>query len=167
MDHVATKDDLEALFSDRSSFGLSEDATRLPDGEDLDNATAICRYVRRALGDRAALYGFLFDDNPTARVSDTLAGGHDFAVVDHRYVVDGWVPFTPSLGIRQAVFDLTDAADRAIINRLYGDMSTWERMISFEDRIDQETSLDREWVMRGTMFTAPAPDLEAPVTPAF
>lgn len=166
MDHVATtKNDLETLFGNRSSYGVSESATTLPDGEDFDNATAICRYVRRALGDRAALYGFLFDDNPTARVSDTLAGGHDFAVVDHRYIVDGSVPFTPSLGIRRAVFDLADAADRTIIDRLYGDMCTWERMITFEDRIDQESILDREWVMRGTTFTAP--ELEPTVSPAF
>jgi hypothetical protein len=62
--------------------------------------------------------------NPSAQVNDP-AFGHDFAIVDARYIVDQWAKNTWRSST-WAVYDLQDAADIAEIRRLYGDPTTWE-----------------------------------------
>lgn len=172
MDANLTKADLEKAFASKEAYGIgpcrggSHDI--FPDGENLDNATAYARYVRRALGARAAIYGFWEEDNPTARIS-SLTGGHDFAIVDDRYIVDAYVPLHRQLTDGQAVFDLSDASDRKLIDHLYGDVATWERIEVLESRIDAEWGGYRDQVMARTSFAAllPVPEPEIELAPAF
>ena len=49
--------------------------------------------------------------------------GHDWTVVDGRWLVDLWIK--PYLGLERAVFDLQHEGDRDQVEHLYGDRSGW------------------------------------------
>lgn len=82
---------------------------------------------------RVKIKGFFGEENPSSEIGQD-AGGHDFAVADGRYIVDGWLGegFATPMGNNdlpaRAVFDLEDPADKAEIDRLYGDQSKWKEM---------------------------------------
>lgn len=59
--------------------------------------------------------------------------GHDFAIVDGRYLVDGWAKVFESRP--RAVLDLLDPADQEEIHTYYGDPALWR---SFDLKYDDE-----------------------------
>ncbi len=81
----------------------------------------------------------MVEDNPTAEGINHMAEGHDFAVVDGRFIVDPWLVDVecPScvrafdglvignikLSEYKGVFDLIE--DSEFISYMYGDKSTW------------------------------------------
>jgi len=71
--------------------------------------------------------GFVFDcrDNPVSNTIITNSVGHDFALINRRYVVDHWLraAFTEKV----MVLDLHNPADHALLRERYGDASKWER----------------------------------------
>lgn len=79
---------------------------------------------------RTMLFGFHGDDNPTSRIGREY-GGHDFAVIDDRYVVDPWLDDTANES-KQVVFDLEAPDDQPIIQELYGDRRCWKRNFDLE-----------------------------------
>lgn len=94
--------------------------------------------IRDKLGEgRVRVRGFFEGDNPGTIFGgrdpqfDTVADGHDFAVVDDRYIVDPWVTEFVS-GIDRGVFDLMDPADRDMISRIYGDPEKWSGLAGLE-----------------------------------
>jgi hypothetical protein len=61
------------------------------------------------------VYGFLSEENPTSAIA-RAAGGHDFAVIDDRFIVDPWLgefscPLAELEDCDQQVFDLHCAQD--------------------------------------------------------
>jgi hypothetical protein len=103
-------------------------------------------------GSRAKLYGFDSDEVPESEIVD-FYGGHDFAVVDDRFIVDGWSVNVHGFS-RTAVFDLLDPADAPVIRRLFGDPSRWldrYRSVELEQGIDEESIERREKVMKGVV----------------
>lgn len=99
--------------------------------------TGFADAIRRKLPHRVRVLGFMCRDNPKAVGIARLADGHDFAVVDGRYVVDPWLTEVESgritvhtgevvdLGGR-GVFDLMDDDDADLVAALYGDPATWK-----------------------------------------
>lgn len=81
--------------------------------------------VERLGGDRVTLVGYDALDNPDSAVSG-VADGHDFAIVDGRYIVDGWVKFVECGLNASGVYDIEDDNDLPEIKRLYGDATTWQ-----------------------------------------
>lgn len=77
------------------------------------------------------VYGYWADDNPTAELGRT-EGGHDFLVVDERWILDAWA--SAYYGERP-IHDLHDPNDQPEITRLYGDRAKW---------VDIETR-EKEW----------------------
>ena len=113
-------------------------------------------YVRRELGDRAKLYGF---DVETKRYEggaeegdyEVLArgfDGHDFAVVDDRYIVDGWLTNIEGLHDKP-VIDMQDPANAKVIKSIYGNPKLWDRNEHLEKIIDAETPEARARAFRG------------------
>lgn len=145
-----TKAALAAHFDDPlhvpDRFSRTEQCHVFPDGW----ASAICtnwmRYVARILRrDRVEFRGFLDNGSEIARDY----GGHDFAIVDGRHIVDGWLVHVAGLH-PTAVLDLEDPADADAIDRLYGARSTWivhEGTIGSD--LDAETPRQRARAMRG------------------
>jgi hypothetical protein len=80
--------------------------------------------VAEALPGRGRVRGFWVDDNPEATDVASVCDGHDFAVVDDRYVVDGWAVHVEGI-TKQVVWDLKDSMEQAKILRLYGRPEKW------------------------------------------
>ncbi len=70
--------------------------------------------------------GFFTEDNPVGSREIMEAGGHDFALIANRFVVDPWIVFFVQEDSR-ILLDLRDPEDRQEIARRYGHASEWER----------------------------------------
>jgi hypothetical protein len=70
--------------------------------------TSCARFIRR-LERNTAVWGFSGDANPESEIAQTFFG-HDFALVDSRYIVDPWVAERAGMSER-AAFDLEDPRD--------------------------------------------------------
>lgn len=105
---------------DRDFEGLSY----LPDGTEFARCTNSADYVVRTMGE-GVRYGFMVEDNPTVTDKEIQSvGGHDFAVLRNRFIVDLWIShFVGSE--KQFVFDLWDKKDSQKIQELYGDPKCW------------------------------------------
>lgn len=127
---------------------LDEECTVFPDGRAVAYCTNWARYVRRIEGPmRCELYGFFSDAVPESSIARSC-GGHDFAIVDGRYLVDGWLK-SVECASPVAVFDLEDRANTDTVARLYGPREKWPRNFALEDAVDRETSDERRNAMRG------------------
>ena len=86
----------------------------------------ICAHCAQHAVDRfgGEIRGYFWADNPEALLG-SVEGGHDFALVGGRYIVDPWAKDTRGDTDRY-VFDLLDPADAEEIRRLYGDPAAWE-----------------------------------------
>lgn len=100
-----------------------------PDGSSAVCCTDYARQISQKLPGRVQIFGFANEDNPTSRVAleELHPGGHDFAVVDDRYVVDPWVRLV-LCEKGSIVFDMHDQDGAAEILRTYGPQSCWTRM---------------------------------------
>lgn len=143
-----------------SSFHDEEEGVSLfPDRSQSFICTNWAGYVRRVLGVRVAIMGFYGDSNPASSIGADF-GGHDFALVDGRWIVDAWAVDLSCHD--RAVLDLEHPDHAEAIGKLYGDRSKWERNVEFEKGIDRETPDERETAMIGTNFS---PDRTQALTP--
>jgi hypothetical protein len=110
-----------------------------PDGSNWAFCSNWAQDLHKRLGKRVVQYGFSDEDNETSEIAQD-AGGHDFAVVDGRYIVDGWLVKVEQLH-ETGVFDLEDETQFADITRLYGDPRCWKDG-SLIDELDEENSAD-------------------------
>ena len=90
-----------------------------------------CAILER-LPNRTRVYGFLSEENPTSAIAQA-AGGHDFAVIDDRFIVDPWLgefscPLAELEDCDQQVFDLHCAQDALQVQRLYGLRAHWKEI---------------------------------------
>lgn len=139
---------LEAYFNDPDHipdrYNRSEGMYCFPDAWASGVCTNWQRYVRRIVGpQRVAFFG------TNGGKTSYGSGGHDFAVVDERYIVDGWLHHVAQLH-GSAVLDMKDPANQSLIKELYGDPATWKRdEFGHEATTDQETPKERKKAMRG------------------
>jgi hypothetical protein len=81
------------------------------------------REVVEELGaDRAVSTGYFCAPGSTALMADH-ADGHDLALVDGRFLVDGWLAHVIDAG--PCVLDLSDPGDLAQASRLHEPFSSW------------------------------------------
>lgn len=116
--------------ADYDALGDAPDASsHLPHGGSACCCTDYAMHIYLALPGRVRIVGFANEDNPTSRVARELIhpGGHDFALVDERFIVDPWPRLVPSV-FPQMVFDLTDEADAALVLDIYGPQQCWRHM---------------------------------------
>ncbi len=98
----------------------------LPGGGSGVCCTDYARQIAHIFWGRVAVVGFANDDNPTARAvrEEWHPGGHDFAVLDNRFLIDVW----PKLVLgksEKTVYDLADPDDRAKALETYGPRECW------------------------------------------
>lgn len=79
---------------------------------------------------------FGFHEREDIENSDTQ-GGHDFAVVDGRFIVDHWLKHV--VGSQRGVFDMQDPRDAQLIKHYYGDPSQWEK----DDSAERAAEVDK------------------------
>ncbi|MCW3782495.1 hypothetical protein [Defluviimonas salinarum] len=132
---------------------------RFPDGSDIADPLSWAAQTRRALGERVRICGFWCFENPKAAGIAEIRERHDFAVIDGRWVVDGWARlFGPD--DTPGVVDMADPETRRRAVAFYGDPSLWERDTDMEVRVDGLGSA------RPAVHTLPLPP-EAPAQGAF
>ncbi|MBU2761164.1 Eco57I restriction-modification methylase domain-containing protein [Acidithiobacillus sulfurivorans] len=132
-----SNEDISSYEGDLDSF--------FPDGS-ITNCTNYARHIQQALPAGAVqVVGFANEENSDCDVvrEGWHPGGHDFAIVDHRYLVDPWAKLVA--GVRQRIaYDLQDDQDAALVAQTYGSPESWVE-------IPEETYLSRtyEWDRTG------------------
>lgn len=129
--------ELETMFASEEAIGVYYDAAScadelayLPSGEQMGRCTNCAWYVVDSLRE-GEVFGYHIDMNPTVTDDVILAcGGHDFAVVGGRYIIDIWVSLYTGSQTR-VVFDLNDPGHFGRIRAIYGDPRCW---VHFEKR---------------------------------
>lgn len=92
-----------------------------------------CAILHKLGPARVKVYGFHDAENPESAIARD-AGGHDFAVVDNRWIVDPWLDAGLSTPMgkddlpTRGVYDMDSKEDQAEIDRLYGDQDAWRDM---------------------------------------
>lgn len=121
---ILTRERLEALTTDRAlgvNFCSYTGRATFPDGSSAVVCTAYAERVIALVG-RGEVYGW--PENDSALVAN--GDGHDFAIIDGRWIVDPWPVFVCGEDVR-AVFDLFDDADRREVWARYGEPAEWLR----------------------------------------
>ncbi|MHD0644857.1 hypothetical protein ACYPKM_04470 [Pseudomonas aeruginosa] len=96
----------------------------LPNGQEMFFCHNCADWVIEVLG-TGLRAGFYVNANPVEDKVIMDADGHNFAVIDGRYIVDVWLQhFTETS--TQGVFDMHDPADHAAITQHFGDPSKWD-----------------------------------------
>lgn len=74
------------------------------------------------------------EDNPNSLVAleDIHPSGHDFAVIDDRWLLDPWIRLVAS-AYDQICFDMHDPEDMEMVRHIYGDPSNWSRLNQMEE----------------------------------
>jgi len=105
----------------------------MPDGKSAiictNYAYHVANKVCEELGLSTQIVGFANEDNPEALavIEDWLPGGHDFAIVAERYLVDPWVRLVCG-SRKKIVYDLENEEDKAEAFSLYGTPEKWENI---------------------------------------
>lgn len=116
-----------------TSEGPLPASSYLPHGGSACCCTDYAIHIFRAMPGRVRIVGFANEDNPTSRVARELIhpGGHDFALVDERFIVDPRPRLVPG-EFEKMVFDLHDEADAVLALDIYGPSSCWRHMAAAE-----------------------------------
>lgn len=99
-----------------------------PDGTSATCCTNYAAQILKALPERTQIYGFANEDNPRSRIAreEIHPTGHDFAVIDGRYLVDPWIRLVAGDGREDRIcFDLDDQVDAALVADTYGPRACW------------------------------------------
>jgi hypothetical protein len=133
-----TVGEYEEMFK-RLGDAMPDTVSLLPNGGSAVCCTDYAALIFSKLPGRVQIFGFANADNPTSRVAreSIHPGGHDFAVVDGRFIVDPWLRLVPC-ACQQMVFDLDNAEDGKFALDLYGPRNCWTRMETAE-RYAQES----------------------------
>ncbi|MBI6726863.1 hypothetical protein YA0089_24945 [Pseudomonas viridiflava] len=118
--HSQTKESLEDYKGDPELF---EEIAWLPSGEYMGRCTHCAKFAVKLIGE-GEVYGFMVKDNPVAHQGITDCFGHDFAVIQNRYIVDIWMSLYAG-DEPQSVYDLRDKRDFAKITEIYGKPELW------------------------------------------
>lgn len=116
------KDSLESLFGNYSKLPIQHEN----EWEIISNFGPFCvctncaRYVVKKVG--GIIVGFAEGTNPTSHKE--FVDGHDFALVEGRYLVDIWGKFFAGTS-NNAVIDLENKIELKNKLTLYGEIKTW------------------------------------------
>ncbi len=88
----------------------------------------ICTHSAKLIANRfnGKVMGFSCEDNPGTSLEE-FGDGHDFAVIDDRYIADFWIKYVEGIS-QKTVFDMNDSADANEIKKIYGDSKNWEEV---------------------------------------
>ena len=126
---IMTLAQFEALRKTMPIEALPGMESRLADGGSGTCCTDYAEFIYNALPGRVEIWGFANEDNPNCRIAqeEWHPGGHDFAIVDNRFIVDPW-PRLVACTCDQMVFDLKDSDEAEAASRIYGTKGDWVRL---------------------------------------
>lgn len=116
---------MRAMLQEVGAKKMPNTESQLPGGDSAVVCTAYAAYIAETLPGRVQLRGFDCADNPEAKFSrQGLAEGHDFAIVDGRFLVDPWMKLVVGDDV-PVVLDLYDQIDVAQALAFYGPVDKW------------------------------------------
>lgn len=151
------KPELEWIGRERS-YTIHEDendGATFPDGSRVTTCTSWAIQARRLLGERAEIFGFFVDENEEATAMARLADGHDFVLVDGRYILDGWLCELEG-DLDYPIVDIQDPANEDLVRSYYGDPECWTRTSGLEKDIDNEAPEMRAQALDGVAIPSPS-----------
>lgn len=146
-ENMITKNKLEQLFSSDQAFGVEfvspytgerippnevdagkEAVSVFPDGSSAVVCTNYAVQVKNILADQEVkVMGFWTKDNPDCDIArENKVDGHDFALVNNRFLVDPWFSLVESDSKKPIVYDLKNPSDRSLAEQVYGKSDHWE-----------------------------------------
>lgn len=125
-----TTAEYDARFAHLPCRDQPSGSSLLPHGGSATCCTEYARHIKLILepeGFNVEIVGFANEDNPTSLCSihEYHPGGHDFAIVDGRFLIDPWVRLVASVE-DQIFFDLNDARDLSKALLIYGPRACWK-----------------------------------------
>jgi hypothetical protein len=122
----------QALMYEKLGDNMPGLISYLPNGGSAVCCTDYADLIFTKLPGRVRIHGFSVEENPTSRVAreEMHPGGHDFAVVDGRYIVDPW-PRLVHGGFEQMVFDME--TEQELVDDIYGPCDCWTLMVGSEE----------------------------------
>lgn len=139
--HFGNDDNYEIQLPDESNPDEYQGQT-FPDGSSVVQCTNYAGQVFKQILNypsadiNCKILGFSVNDNPSSSIAQEC-GGHDFALINDRFIVDGWLKNVDE-GSSASVFDLESPQDAEQIMQFYGDISKATRLNNFESAIISE-----------------------------
>lgn len=131
---VPTKmhDQLDEIFQ---AFKVKdEELFKSADIEETGNPFTICtngaRWLKAQYFPTAKVVGYSTDDNPTALIGQETFG-HDFILVDDRYIIDFWYRHVWGQSEAPITLDLLTQQDE--VKKYYGDPEKWGELPNIEN----------------------------------
>ena len=105
----------------------------LPSGGSAVCCTEYAHHIKRVLeplGHTVAVVGFANEDNPKSRcaIVEYHPCGHDFAIVDERFLIDPWVRLVAAVE-DQIFYDLHNPVDMQKALVVYGPRECWKSLL--------------------------------------
>jgi hypothetical protein len=95
------------------------------EGHDFVICTNIARWLKNTMFPDAKIMGYAEWDNPTAK-TNRYAEGHDFLVVNDRFIIDFWLKHTECIKDAPVMIDMVAQPD--LVAEWYGDKKKWEHL---------------------------------------
>lgn len=107
----------------RQEFYCEEDEEwQFTDGSAAALCTSSALLVAKQFG--GVVLGYYSTDNTTATIGLPELEGHDFALIDNRWLIDYWA-WHVTRTIASPSLDLTDPEELSIVQQLYGPENRW------------------------------------------
>jgi hypothetical protein len=111
----------------------------LPETEENGNPFTICtngaRWIKEQFFPNAKVVGYQHDKNPTAEIG-LWTCGHDFLVIEGRYILDLWYRYITGDGDRAPIL-LDIHTQPALVKRYYGDINKWKEFNEQEGKFNE------------------------------
>lgn len=126
---VLTMSEFEAFKQQNPGFA-GDWRVAMPDGSSSVVCTNYAKHIKATLKQRnVEIVGFMCSDNQDCTFTRMdLAEGHDFALVDGRYLVDPWMRLVCGYDNIPMVYDLTNQAEAQQAHHMYGARDRWVRV---------------------------------------
>jgi hypothetical protein len=127
--HEGTRDEIENFLSHLTANDVydEEEGCHYWDigGEKIESS--VCTNGAKLVVDKFGgdVFGYHFDGDSSGKVGSD-AGGHDFAIVQDRYLVDWWGANVE--GTSKAIYDLSHPKDAEEVERLYAPRDQWVKV---------------------------------------
>ncbi len=129
--NVYTPEELDIAQANGTSHGSVDSS--FPDNLDAVRCTNYAIQIGKKFRRTTQIFGFENVNNPDCEFAQQRLhpGGHDFAIVEERWLIDPWVRLVRG-AYQEIVYDLQDPVDAALVTKRYGKRENWKRMTRVE-----------------------------------
>jgi len=101
-----------------------------PEDDGTPNPFSICTncavWLKKRYFPTAKVMGYTIEENPTAEIGQDTLSGHDFLVLDDRWIIDFWYSLYRGKPGAPSLVDMEN--DKKLLKKYYGDPTKWTDM---------------------------------------